>query len=539
MNPIQTLVIFAALSAGAQSATLTVNSTSDLAADDCSGGACSLRAAIIAANATPAQDIIEFDIDETDPGFQLDTQHWRILVGDSALPAIEAQVVIDGFSQTGASVNTNAPAEGGLNSTLKIELRPGTQSGAQQTGITLVGSNFSLPVSVVRGLAISRFGSQIMLGGSSAHRVEGCYLGTNISGNAASLVGSGGLGNGVRIQGPGPYQIGGLLPEQRNVISGMFSAVTFFPINGSDGVRIQGNLIGTNAAGSAAIGNTNDAIASAVPLRNAQIGGSDSNARNIISATHFAAVRLFGQTAADFSGSLIEGNYFGTDVTGNLALGNGLNPSSPSQAQPTLQIGGNICAFAIGGTAPGQANLIAHGGGAGILADSCRGVATPLNRFYGNRGIPLDNAAGGLAVGSTPNDSGDADELGGNRLQNFPVITLPPGFLNEGGSTVALQMQVDTAPGNATYPITVHFYRGSCGGGSDTLLASATIDSGQAQQLLSFMLISDDGNNVLPLVTTAVDAAGNTSEFSPMQGDEIFRGDFEDAQGPPTAGICR
>ncbi len=530
------LLAVAMLSTSVHAVTLTVNTSSDLASDNCSGGACSLRGALLAANLTPAEDLIEFNIADTDPGFQASTQHWSILVGASALPVIEAPVVIDGYSQPGASPNTNTPSQGGLNGTLKIEILPSTAFAMTQNGLEISLNFFAQPASTFRGLAISRFQSQILLSGSASHRVEGCYLGTNITGSAASLTGNSGLGLGVRIQSGGAYQIGGLLPAQRNLISGMFGAVIFFAA--SDGIRIQGNLIGTNAAGSEAIGNTNDAISTSGNLRNALIGGSDPDARNIISASRFSALRLSSQSANEFSGTLIEGNYFGTDVTGTKPLGNGLNPQSPSQSQPTIGLLGAQCSLAIGGTAPGQANLIAYGGGAGILNDRCLDVTTPLNRYYGNRGIPFDNVNGGGAVGSTPNDTDDADEQGGNRLQNFPEVTLPAGFLNEGGSSVALQYRVDTAIANATYPITVNFYRGACGGGSDSLLASDTIVSAQAQQLLPFTLIAGDGGNVLPLVASAVDAAGNTSEFAPMLGDEIFRGDFEDVLGPPTPGTC-
>ena len=60
----------------------------------------------------------------------------------------------------------------------------------------------------------------------------------------------------------------------------------------------------------------------------------------------------------------------------------------------------------------------------------------------------------------------------------------------------------------------------------------------QAQTLKSVVLQSPDGANVLPLLATAVDALGNSSEFSGMLGDEIFRGDFEDVLRPLSAGKC-
>ncbi len=510
-------------------ATFTVDTTSDVALSACTAAPndCSLRGAITAANVAADLDQINFNIPSTDSGFQAATQHWLILVGNTSLPTIENQVVIDGYSQPGALANTNSPDAGGLNGVLNIEIRPSASAGSQ-VGLQLVGNNFALPASVIRGLTINRFFSQIQLGGSGAHRVEGCYLGTDITGSVAAVTTNSGRGFGVRVQGPGPYQIGGLLPAERNLMSGMFSAIVFQ--SGSDGIRIQGNLIGTNASGVSAVGNTNDAISSAAPIRNARIGGDTAAARNVIAASSFAALRLSSQSLTDFSGTLIEGNYIGTDVSGTRALGNGLNPSSPSQVQPAIIIGGLSCALSIGGLAPGQANLIAYSGGAGINNDQCPRIQTPLNRFYGNRGIPFDNVFGGGAIGATPNDAGDIDEVGGNRLQNYPELSLPAIGSN------LLSYRVDTAVANATYPITVNFYRAGCGGGSDAFVGSATISAAQAQQTLTIDVTTL--GSYLPLTATAVDAVGNTSEFAPAQGEEISRSGFEDVLAPLTPGRC-
>jgi hypothetical protein len=519
----------------ANAITFIVDTTSDANLSTCDSNVandCSLRGAMTAANLTSAEDRIEFAIPMNDAGFQAPTQHWRIGVGDTPLPRIEAPVVIDGYTQTGAVPNTNTPAQGGLNGTLKIEIVPTSTFGAQQPALDTFSNNFSAPASTIRGLVISRFFAQIQLAGSGAHRVEGCYLGTDITGTAAAVTTNSGRGNGIVIQqGPAAYQIGGVLPAQRNLLSGMFSAIT--QQRDIDGLIIRGNLIGTNAAGTAAIPNTNDALnfGGGQLLRNTQIGGTDTNARNVIAASHFSAIRMFGQGTDPFAGSRIEGNFIGTDWSGTLPLGNGINPLSPSQVQPSIQIGGLIaCNLTIGGAAVGQANLIAHSGGVGVLNDSCRGVQAADNRYFANRGIALDNAQGGLGPGPTPNDPNDADEGLGNRGQNYPELAL-------GNPNPALvQYRVDTAVANATYPITVNFYRAGCGGGGAQRVASATITAAQAQQLLTVDLSTV---SFLPLTATAVDAAGNTSEFAPALGDMIFRSDFEDVLGVATLGSCR
>src|SRR5436189_4942367 len=81
----------------ATAATFTVTNTLD-------SGAGSLRAAITSANATGGgTNIIQFNI----PGTNVQT-----ITPASALPAITRPVIIDGYTQPGASPNTNSLANG-------------------------------------------------------------------------------------------------------------------------------------------------------------------------------------------------------------------------------------------------------------------------------------------------------------------------------------------------------------------------------------------------------------------------------------------
>ena len=79
-----------------------------------------------------------------------------------------------------------------------------------------------------------------------------------------------------------------------------------------------GNLIGTNATGTSALGNR----ASGVFVSNAGpalIGGSAAGARNVISGNGTQGITLTNGSAA---GSQVLGNYIGTDVSGSLGLAN-------------------------------------------------------------------------------------------------------------------------------------------------------------------------------------------------------------------------
>jgi len=517
--------------------TFTVDTSSDASlstCDDALPADCSLRGAIGRANATPAADAVAFNLPITDSGYQAATEHWTIGVGAVALPPIEAPLLIDGYTQPGAVANTNAPDAGGLNGVLKIEIIPATASAMQQSGIEISLNFFAQAASTIRGLVISRFAIQIALSGDGAHRVEGCYLGTTISGLEAAVAGISGRGFGIRLFGPGDYVIGGLLPESRNLISGMLGAITAFQT--PDGIEVLGNLLGTDASGTQAIGHTSfAAISTSGGLKHSRIGGTTSAARNVISGNPLGAIYLsYSGDPNPFVGTTIEGNYIGTDVSGTRPLSNGILSTPQSSI---FVFGGNQCPLQIGGPAPGAANLIAYGAGAGIQVATCSGVVAYANAFYGNHSVAIDLSVSSVADGVTANDTNDADE-GGNRLQNHPALSLPAGFVaNGGGASVQVDYLIDSAPANSSYPLSVHFYRAGCGGGGRELIASDTYGEADAQSMRSFQLEAD--GNVLPLVALAVDASGNTSEFSPMIGETLFADGLEEEPAAFSVGFCR
>ena len=174
----------ALLATTAEAATFVVDSSIDTALTACTAapGDCTLRGALERANGNADADTIEFALDTSDPGYQPGSAHWRIEVGNVALPSIQAPVLIDGYSQPGALANTLSPVDGGLSGTPKIEIRAASASRGQQNGLEINGSFFDQPASTFRGLVINGFGAQILLHGSSAHAIEGCFLGTDILG---------------------------------------------------------------------------------------------------------------------------------------------------------------------------------------------------------------------------------------------------------------------------------------------------------------------------------------------------------------------
>ena len=136
-------------------------------------GECTLRAAIMEANANFGLDNIAFTIPTTGA---------LTIQPLSALPTITDPVVIDGYTQPGASPNTNGPGLGS-NAVLMIEL-DGSLAGVDVNGLHITAGS-----STVRGLVINRFSrSGILLDSSGDNVIAGNFLGTDVTGTAVTEV---------------------------------------------------------------------------------------------------------------------------------------------------------------------------------------------------------------------------------------------------------------------------------------------------------------------------------------------------------------
>ncbi len=498
-------------------ATFTVDTGSDASLSACMDAVaddCSLRGAITAANATPDSDRIEFDIPDTDASYQASTAHWRIDVS-SALPLIEQSLEIDGYTQPGSVENTLTPELGGSNAVLKIELQ--NVSALSIDGLSS-GNNFNALI-VLRGLAIHHFANQIAYFSSAPNRVEGCFLGTYISGTLAANAGNHSQ-NGVRLLGNGNFVIGGTSAAARNLISGLYNGIVSYQTLSN--VRIEGNLIGSDISGTATIGNRSNGI-SFGNAQNLRIGGSDSGAGNQFVGNALGAIYLSGSGSSVFPGTRVLGNLFGTDISHSIDLGNGRNPGSPSQPQPTITLfAGNACDLQIGGDLPGEANHFAYSGAAALMVGACRNVSALRNTFAANRGLAIDLSNSSSGDGANANDPNDADE-GGNRLQNTPVV-VGVGAIDT--NTVDVEVLVDSAPANASYPIRVDFYRGENFQAAEWL-QTLSIPLAQAQLPQTVVLPLSAFNDQL-LLMTATDSNGNASEFGAFGIGDVFADGFED-----------
>ncbi len=249
---------------------------------DANGGP-SLRQAIRDANATPGFDRILFDI-PTNPS---QPQIFSIRLA-TELPALTdpAGLVIDATSQPGFAQLGNRPV---------IELtgafrNPGFTS---DTGFTLGPTSSN---NLIRGFIINSFpDGAIHIDGSDNNIIVGNWLGLDINGDVGTdplnpnqtpntqfqiLIDNGASGNiiggtvdrdGNPLFDAGGELIGGTLETNRNILSGTPEIDIFGTAPNGQGVGpgvriqnpgtefnlIQGNFIGTNAAGTAAIPNYN------------------------------------------------------------------------------------------------------------------------------------------------------------------------------------------------------------------------------------------------------------------------------------------
>ncbi|MEW5988651.1 MAG: hypothetical protein AB1791_18645 [Chloroflexota bacterium] len=323
--------------------------------------------------------------------------------------------------------------------------------------------------------------------------VQGNLIGTEISGTAA-------LGNGNRgvaiVEADG-NTIGGSETGAGNVISGNgWSGVAMTDY--ADNNVIQGNYIGTDAAGTAAVPNQGKGVYIYLSISNV-IGGATPGAGNVISGNMddgvYAAYMVYGPS--------VQGNFIGTDASGALDLGNGGRGVVIVDADYSW----------IGGVEAGAGNVIANNGGSGVEIFQMFGNGTTHNRamhnaIYNNDGLGIDLGGDGV----TANDEGDAD-TGANDLQNYPVLSAA--VVNSDGTTT-VEGQLAGAVG-ATF--TLDFYASTaCDasnyGEGELYLGTATVTTaanGKATVWAQLPAATTAGQSV---TATATDAAGNTSEFS-------------------------
>jgi CSLREA domain-containing protein len=370
----------------AWAATFVVNTTNDIDDGTCNSAHCSLREGINAANANPGADTISFNIPGAGPHTISPATGLPVLTGSGT--------VLNGYSQPGA-----VPPDSGTPAVLKIEI-DGSVMG--DTCLRIVGTQIT-----IRGLAINRCqGDGIWIyqsGGypGSSNVVAGNHIGTNVAGTADL----GCWDSGVRIDsGAGNNTVGGTAAADRNVISGndgYLRAGVLLAHDGTQGNTVAGNYIGTDAHGTADLGNGSHGVAI---TRGAK---GNTVKQNVISGNDSHGVLLFDPGT---DGNLVWGNLIGTDKSGTGALGNGYDG---------IMIGYQAAHNVVGGDTTGKRNVISGNGRYGLLINA--GHNTVIGNYIGpdtSGAAALGNVEDGLYL-----DGGHDSVIGGTTAGARNVIS--------------------------------------------------------------------------------------------------------------------
>ncbi len=398
-------------------------------------------------------------------------------------------------------------------------------------------------------------GIAIFDAGTIDNIIQGNSIGTDVTG----MFDLGNFEDGIVIAGGSINTVGGLVGGSRNIISGNNGSGIVIINDGTNGNVVQGNFIGTDVNGTALLPNDSKGIAIFSGATNNRIGGTTSEARNIISGNRDNGIVIYGQGA---SANTVQGNYIGTDVSGTRALGNigygifigsaavdntigGLTAGSRNlisgnsehgigifdegttgnvvqgnyigtDTSGTLPLGnfrsgialGDALNNTVGGTAVKAGNLIAFNHESGVVFYNASGNAIFSNSIHSNIGLGIDLGDDGV----TANDLTDADG-GPNNLQNFPII-ISVQRKNKGSEVHGTLLSTP----NTSFRLEF-FSNTTCDptgyGEGETYLGFAEVKT-RITGLTTFKILLP----VPPMegkfmTVTATDPAGNTSEFSP------------------------
>ncbi|WP_168221729.1 beta strand repeat-containing protein [Aquisphaera giovannonii] len=373
-------------------------------------------------------DRITFEISTEDGGYNPATGAWTITV-DSSLPSVLNSITIDGLTQQAQpGASTSHPA---------IEIVPRSSISAfSGNGLNIIGGE-----NTVRGLAIDGFsGFGVAMSGSGADRnlVTGNFIGTDVTGSTARP----NVGGGILV-GSSDNTIGGTAAVERNLISGNGKdgiLIESGEVNAATGNVILGNRIGTDAAGSLAVGNAQTGLR--VRSTGNTVGGTSSGAGNLIAGNLKEGLFVQG------GGNAFLGNFIGVDAAGTAALGNGLSGLT-LEGSGSNTVRGNVLS-GNGTASSGAGGIILNGSGA--TQNLVRGNLIGLNNA-GTAAIP--NRANGVVIigGATQNSlggtgTGDRNVISGNG--GFGVLVQQSSNNAIVGNSIGTDAAGNSAVGNAT-----------------------------------------------------------------------------------------
>lgn len=377
----------------------------------------------------------------------------------------------------------------------------GNYIGVNAGGETALG-NTEVGIGIFSDAESNSIGAHNVISGNPSYGIEmggaevvnnvifGNYIGTDAAGTNSL----GGQPTGVGIVGGASGNtIGGTAAGAGNILSGNIAYGVYISDPGTSNNLIEGNLIGTDVTGTNALPNVGWGIGVWSGASGNIIGGTTAGARNVISGTTGYG---YGIAIGGANSNLVEGNYIGTDISGEAAVPNGF-------AGVTVESGsvGNL----IGGTAAGAGNVIDYNYlGVVVYESDSTNNAIRGNSIYANdgQGIDLDQFPSNH-VGF---------EAGANDWQNYPIITNAFGY---SGSTI-VEGNFNSLPNDTYY---IDFYgnaaQGPYGyGEGQVYVGTATVMTSAAGNAL-FAYTNTSANYAGQYISaTATAATGDSSEFN-------------------------
>ncbi len=494
------LVFFTAASCLAATFTVDTTANSDsvfFRACTAAPGDCSLWGALLSANATTSIDTIAFNIPASeDSGCVAATGVCRIRT-PSAVVQITNPVIIDGYTQPGAVENTLSGVDSGVNMALKIELVRANTSSQNYFALQSSGT--------VRGLAVTVDAYTIQAAqfyfspftSTQNIVIEGNIFGAFADGTPqdqaveAKFVQAGECSNMGAINPSTQARIGGTLPAQRNWFVSGFPAVKISACETALSpfvASVQGNLFGTTKNGLAAIrGQVNawrwlDINFTGNP--SLLIGGSDASAKNVFARVVDISIKAAGGSGTNSAPLQVLGNYFGLAVDGVTPLVVPRDPSRPGTSVIEVQ------RAQIGGVNPGERNLFVGNQVVSVIQNP-DSSSVRNNLYLANEAFKIINRTAAATHPARPT-----------------ILSYVPA--SPTSNEVSLSYSVASSTVQASYPLTVEFYKSGLGNnpaqflGRDTLLAAEanssknvvfTVPAGLVLNSESVILASASGND--------------------------------------------
>jgi hypothetical protein len=329
-------------------------------------------------------------------------------------------------------------------------------------------------------------GLQIQGAGATGNVVRRSHIGLEVNGGYEL----GNLASGlVIVNGASNNTVGGTTAGARNVISGNDNHGVEINSSTSTGNMVQGNYIGTDAAGTSEVPNGLPAGGSSG--RGIRINGAPANtvggssaARNVISGNIKYGIEVFGAGA---NGNIVRSNYIGTNPTA-------LNPVGNREAGVYVD---GAPGTVIGGTDPDHSNVISGNGQAsvlvvaqGIVLTGTGATGTQIQgNFIGttvNGTAALSNLGIGVLIIGAPNNTigGTAADAGnvisGNGIHGVEIDAAGASGNAVQGNHIGIDVSGSVGLGNAGDGIFISNAPGNSVGGTAAGAGNVVSSNGQA-----------------------------------------------------------